>query len=410
MTMQFEYEAVDGSGKSTRGVLSAGDRAEALSELRRQALLPLHLRESGERTGLNQREGSRESGGGKRFSKREIATFTGQLASLLRSGLPLMRALEAIAEQAVSPAMAEGIRQIIDKVNRGETLAEALETQGSFSQLYVSMVRTGELSGSLDVALERLAEMMERDRELASSVKGALTYPAVMGVVMVLSIVVLMTFVVPKFTVMFEDMGGKLPLPTRILIGVSSVFANYWWGLLPALAGGAGVLWYLGGRTHTGRLVVDALKLNLPLVGRVTREVTISRFALTLSTLLENGVNILDALDATAQITGSLRMNRALMEVSSQVRQGIALANALREKPDLFPPLVANMVATGEQSGNLAEMLGNVGRYYKKEAEGKVKVLTTLLEPCMIVLMGLVVGFVVMAILLPIFDMQSMVK
>lgn len=400
----YRYKALDISGKVSEGELDGAGEREIIARLKAQNLSPLFLAEKKTAKALS------PSGRKGQITKREISHTTNQLASLLGARLPLSRALQALENQAAGAEMQTLIADVSRMVQEGEPLSDALAKYPQhFSGLYRSMVKAGEVGGVLEQSLARVSEMLEKDEELKARLKGALTYPIIMLVVMMISITVLITFVVPRFTGVFADMGAALPLPTKILLNVSALFQKGWWVLA-----GVAALAYVAGkkylRTEKGALALDRTKLKLPLAGELVREISLARFALTLGSLLGSGVPVLQAMDATRDVSGNRQFSLVMDALKSDVKEGKSLSQALAAHEPLFPSLVAGMVGTGEETGNLPEMLTNIGKYYAQEADVKIKTLTTLLEPVIILLMGLMVGFVIISMLLPIFQMTMMVK
>ncbi len=400
----FKYSAMGPDGRRQEGELEAADEAAAMEILRARSLLPLQLSQAAGR--------SAAAAGAQRRSitRRDIGHFTNQLAALLGAGLQLAKALQSLEEQSANLTMKELLADIYREVSSGAPFADALARHPKlFPSLYISMIEAGELSGVLDVALERLAAMLEKDEQFRSKLRGAMTYPAIMLVVVVLSVVVLMTFVIPKFAGVFKDMGAALPFPTRVVMHVSGFFAGYWWIIFP-VAGLAVFGLVTAARTPAGSLLLDRLKVNSPGLGKLMRELLLSRFAGTMSTLLQSGVPLLSALNATRNVMDNQVVGQLIAGVGCDIRDGMAMSQALRNRPEFFPSLVAGMVGTGEQAGNIPEMLENIGAYYGKEADRKIAFMLSLLEPVIIVVMGVFIGFIIMSIILPILDMQSMVK
>lgn len=397
----FSYKAVDPSGKVVEGRLDVADQPALMAWFRSNRLNPLEVKEDHAARGRNRRS---------RIGSRDILHFTDQLAALLEAGLPLARGLASLHEQAANANLGALLGDLTRRVKEGESFAVALAAYPRyFSGLYVSMVKSGEASGTLPVALARLSGILEKNQELRSRVRSAMAYPLVMALVMLASIVVLLTFVVPRFTVIFQQMGARLPVPTRILLFISHSLTHWGW-VYVLLAIAAAVGYALLRRSPGGREWLDRQKIRLPLLGPVLVQVAVSRITLTLSTLLANGVSILVALEAVEEVAGNVYVAGLLRGVRGEVRQGGLLSASLRQRSEFFPPLLAGMVATGEESSDIAGMLNRIGEYYRKESDTRIAVFTTLLEPVMIVFMGVLVGFVVMSILLPVFDMQAMVK
>lgn len=399
----YTYKAIDGAGKIVEGQLDGIDENDILAQLKTLSLSPVAI---AARKPPKQTSAFRK----KKITRRDIVHTANQLSALLNAKLPLSRALQALENQAAEGELKIMIADIGRMVREGKSLSEALaEYPQHFSGLFRSMVKAGEVGGVLEHSLFSVSEMLEKDEALKSRVKGALTYPMIMMAVMLISVVVLITFVVPRFTGVFADMGAALPLPTKILIGVSAVFKKGWWlmGGVIALTSVA-VSRYV--KTEKGRLAFDRLKLRLPVAGALFREMSLARFSLTLGSLLESGVPILQAMDATRDVSGNSHISQLLDGIKKEVKEGRSLSQSLAPHESLFPSLVVGMVGTGEETGNLPEMLSNIGKYFSQEADVKIKTLTTMLEPLIILVMGLMVGFIIISMLLPIFEMTMMVK
>lgn len=355
----------------------------------------------------------------RRISTKDICRLARQLATLLRAGLPLVPALSAIVEQLQDVPkrrivrlgnqkhpLAEVMQQVADRVNAGSTLADALRKHPSvFSGLFVNMVAAGEESGTLEEILLRLAEMLEKRVHLASKVKSAVAYPAMMIVVAAGVVVFLLSFVVPSITQIFLEMNRALPWPTRLLIATSALIKTYFMliavVLFTACLGIGGWL-----RTKDGRLIADSFKLKLPLFGRLFLKLEIVRLTRTLGILLASGIPILRALEIAKGVIKNSFLAGALTAVKDSISKGDAIANAIR-KTGLFPPIVFHVIATAQVSGNIEDGLINIADMYEDEVEGTAKMLTSLLEPAILVVMGAVVGFIVLAILLPIFEINQ---
>ena len=400
----YTYKAVDLTGKVVEGQLEGAAEGEVMTKLKGLKLSPLNISEK-------KAAGKKSSGlKKKKITRRDITHMTNQLSALLAAKLPLSRALQALENQATNEEMKKLVADVGRMVREGRPLSESMSDYPQyFSGLYRSMVKAGEVGGVLEHALARVSEMLEKDEELKAKIKGALTYPIIMMVVMLVSIIVLITFVVPRFTGVFADMGAALPLPTKILINVSAVFKKGWWALVGISVGGY-FSWMKYIRTEKGRLAFDRVKLTLPLVGELVREMSLARFSLTLGSLLSSGVPVLQAMDATRDVSGNSHIALILDDLKKEVKEGKSLSQSLAAYESLFPSLVVGMVGTGEETGNLPEMLNNIGKYFSQEADVKIKTLTTMLEPAIILIMGLMVGFIIISMLLPIFQMTMMVK
>ncbi len=398
----YSYKAVNASGQVVEGELAAGSDAEAMAALRLQHLAPLRLRAA---AALAARTGSRRG-----VCRRDITHATLQFAALLRAELTVDKALTVLADQAGTLELGQLLSDLARQVREGQPLSSALDAYPQhFSQLYRHTVRAGEVASALAPTLTRIGESLEKDAELRDRLKGAMTYPAIMFAVMILSIVVLLTFVVPRFSGVFAEMGAALPLPTRVLLTGSRWLVHGWWAWLTGVAVVASLGW---GTLHSaaGQRRWDRLLFRLPLLGVLARELALTRFALTLGMLLRNGVPMVPALGAASEVAGNKGLSAALERIRQDVQAGAALSVALRRYPFFFPALAVSMAGAGEQSGNLPEMLENCGQYYRREADLRIRTLTTLLEPAMILVMGVLVGFVIMAMLLPIFQMSTAVR
>jgi len=403
----YAYRGLSADGTAVAGVVDAESQRGARLKLRRTGVFPTDVSEA--RAPSGRRATLTPGALGERVPTQELAALTRQLATLIGAGLPLVEALEALAEQTERAHLRRALVQIREKVTEGRALAEALaEHPRLFSSLYVNMVRAGEASGALDVVLDRLADYSENQARLLGKVRSALTYPAVMLVLGSSILFFLVSYVVPKVTRIFQETQQKLPSLTVALI-VLSGFAARWWWLILLLAAAAATAGRAYARTPHGRERVDRLTLRLPYVGGLVQKLALARFARTLSTLLASGIGLLPALDIVRTIVDNRVIARAIENARDAIREGQSIAPPLRES-GVFPPLVVHMVAVGEQSGQLEAMLTKAADAYDTEVENAVSALTTILEPLMIVFMGLVVLFIVLAILMPIFELNRVVR
>jgi type IV pilus assembly protein PilC len=337
---------------------------------------------------------------------RDVVIFTRQFSTMINAGLPLVQALDILATQSENPALKDVTRQVVFDVESGNTLADAMRKHPrAFSDLYVNMVAAGEAGGILDTILMRLAVFMEKNDALVRKVKGAMIYPGVIISVAAIAITVLLIFVIPTFENMFASVNLALPLPTRIVIGISRGLKSYWYIVLGAAMGIYFAIrnYY---RTAGGKLTIDKLLLKMPVLGDVLRKSAVSRFTRTLGTLISSGVSILDGLEITAKTSGNRVIQDAIMESRSSIAGGDTIAAPLK-KSAVFPPMVISMIAVGEQTGGLDEMLTKIADFYDEEVDAAVSGLLALMEPVMIVFLGVVVGGMVVAMYLPIFDMVN---
>jgi len=345
----------------------------------------------------------------KGVTTRDIVIFTRQFATMINSGLPLVQALDILAEQSENKALKDTTRAVVYDVESGHTLADALRKHPkAFTELYVNMVAAGEAGGILDTILLRLATFMEKNDALVRKVKGAMVYPAVIFTVAGMAIVILLIFVIPVFQEMFAGIGQQLPLPTRIVIGASNILKGFWW----ALGGGIGLAFFSIKKyyaTPNGKLNLDRLMLNVPVLGDLIRKSAVSRFTRTLGTLIASGVSILDGLEITAKTAGNRVIHDAVMESRASIAGGETIAAPL-QKSKVFPPMVISMIAVGEQTGGLDEMLTKIADFYDEEVDAAVETLLSLMEPVMIVVLGVVVGGMIVAMYLPIFNMVGAVQ
>jgi type IV pilus assembly protein PilC len=395
----FAYTARTLSGDLKSSTMDANTREDVVAQLRRQKLIVVKVDE----------ERGRKKGGGGKIKTRDIVIFTRQFATMINAGLPLVQALDILSKQSENKTLKEVTRQVVYDVESGHTVADALgKHPKAFSELYVNMVAAGEAGGILDTILGRLAIFMEKNDALVRKVKGAMIYPGVIISVAVIAITVLLVFVIPTFEQMFASVNLTLPLPTRVVIGMSRFLTGYWWAVLATLIGGVFMLrrYYA---TSSGKLAIDRLMLRLPVLGDVIRKSSVSRFTRTLGTLISSGVSILDGLEITAKTAGNRVIHDAIMASRSSIAGGDTIAAPLA-KSEVFPPMVISMIAVGEQTGGLDEMLSKIADFYDEEVDAAVSALLSLLEPMMIVFLGVVVGGMVVAMYLPIFDMINAVQ
>src|SRR6476646_1655259 len=397
----FTYTARALNGDLRTATIDAPSRDEVVAQLRRQRLNVVKIDEAA------QAANKKKSGG--KISMRDVVIFTRQFSTMINSGLPLVQALDILAKQTENKVLQEVTRNVVFDVESGHTVADALAKHPkAFNDLYVNMVAAGEAGGILDTILMRLAVFMEKNDALVRKVKGAMIYPGVIISVAAIAITVLLVFVIPTFENMFNSAGIELPLPTRIVIGLSRGLKSYWYLMI----GGAIGLFVSIKRyyaTPGGKLNIDRLMLKLPVLGDVLRKSAVSRFTRTLGTLISSGVSILDGLEITAKTSGNRVIQDAIMESRASIAGGETIAAPLK-KSQVFPPMVISMIAVGEQTGGLDEMLSKIADFYDEEVDAAVSGLLALMEPVMIVFLGVVVGGMVVAMYLPIFDMINAVQ
>ena len=393
---QFTYTARSINGELKSATIDAPNRDEVIKQLKQQRLNVVKIDEG---TATKKKRGGR-------IKMRDIVIFTRQFSTMINAGLPLVQALDILATQSENPALKDVTRQVVFDVESGNTVADALRKHPSaFSDLYVNMVAAGEAGGILDTILMRLAVFMEKNDALIRKVKGAMIYPSVIMSVAAIAITVLLVFVIPTFQTMFASAGIALPLPTRVVIGMSHILKTYWYLFAAAIAGTFFAIkrFYA---TANGKLTIDKMLLKAPVLGDVLRKSAVSRFTRTLGTLISSGVSILDGLEITAKTAGNRVIQDAIMESRASIAGGETIAAPLK-KSQVFPPMVISMIAVGEQTGGLDEMLSKIADFYDEEVDAAVSGLLALMEPVMIVFLGVVVGGMVVAMYLPIFDMVN---
>jgi len=401
----FAYRGLTSAGRTVQGVVDADSAKGARVRLRRDGIFPTEVNEEHSQASsslLSRRRGPR-------MTAAELALVSRQLSTLLGAGVPVVEALAAIGEQSDRPVVTQVLSHVRDQVTQGSPLADALaEYPAIFPDLYVGMVRAGEAAGALDLVLERLATYTEAQTRLAAKLRNALAYPILMTVVSTGIVGFLLGFVVPRVTRIFADQKQTLPLLTRVLLGVSDAIASNWWLIVLALTGL--VAWLLAARRRPSwRLWFDRKLLTLPVIGPIVTRIAVARFARTLATLLGNGIPLLAALEVASGVAGNSALAQAIDDARSAIREGQSIAAPLRQS-GLVPPLVSHMIAVGERSGELEAMLGKVADGYEQEVESTLATLTAILEPATIVVMGGIVLFIVLAILLPIFEINALVR
>ena len=393
----FAYTARTLGGELKTATMDAASRDEVVAQLRRQKLIVVKIDEEKAKKRMG------------RIKTRDIVIFTRQFATMINAGLPLVQALDILSRQSENKALQDVTRQVVYDVESGHTVADALRRHPkAFTDLYVNMVAAGEAGGILDTILLRLATFLEKNDALVGKVKSAMIYPAVIMSVAVVAIVVLLIFVIPVFQNMFASVNLSLPLPTRVVIGLSSFLKRYWWLMGAGIWGGIFMLRQFY-RTPTGKLRIDSFLLHMPVLGDLLRKSAVSRFTRTLGTLISSGVSILDGLEITAKTAGNQVIHNAIMESRASIAGGDTISAPL-QKSNVFPPMVISMIAVGEQTGGLDEMLTKIADFYDTEVDTAVSGLLSLMEPIMIVFLGVIVGGMVVAMYLPIFDMINAVQ
>jgi general secretion pathway protein F len=404
----YQFKGVTAAGKNVNGIRNADSVRTLQGMLRKEGIFP---------TEITQQADDRAKAAGeidikrftKRVSTRELAVVTRQLATLLHAGVTLVESLTAVVDQSENVSLKLVLSQVKQRVNEGSSLADAMgQHPRVFPDLYCNMIRAGESSGALDVVLTRLADFTESQARLRSKIIGALTYPAIMVLVGLGIMGILLVAVIPQITKIFEDRKAALPLPTKILLGTANLITEYWWLILIVLAVSIfALIQYV--RSDRGQVKWDRFKLEMPVVGKLLRMLAIARFSKTMSTLLKSGVPLLGAMGIVRNIVNNRILAEAIDDARNSIKEGESIAAPLKRSGE-FPPLVIHMIAVGERSGQLEEMLNNVAESYQEQAETRINALMTLLEPLMIVMMGGAVGFMVVSILLPIMQLNEFAR
>jgi type IV pilus assembly protein PilC len=402
-TAQYTYKVKDQRGKFVEGKVEAASEVAVAEKLRSMGYVPLEVKAAN--VGM-QREIS--FGGKKRVKTKDLAVFSRQFATMIDAGLTMLRALTIMADQVDNLELRRILRSVKEDIEAGLSLSAAMgKWPDVFPPLMVNMTKAGEAGGFLDVALRQVADNFEAEVKLKAKIKAALTYPVVVFILAMLMCVAMLVFVVPVFSSMFEDLGGELPLPTKVLVALSGAMKF----MLPIMI----VLFVVGtwawrkyGKTERVRSVWDPLKLKMPVFGGLVQKLALARFARNLSTMLSSGVPILQSLDIVADTTGSIVISRALAEVQESVRRGETVAGPLAQHP-IFPSMVVQMIASGEEAGAIDQMLKKIAQFYDEEVETTTESLTAMIEPLMIAFLGGVVGSMIVALYMPIFKVFDMI-
>ncbi|MCE5191032.1 MAG: type II secretion system F family protein [Actinomycetia bacterium] len=402
-TVTFKYSVRDKAGKVVGGKLEGESRDAVAAKLRQMGYIILELNEDrlAKLTKIQF---------GTTIKPKEITIFARQFATMINAGLSLTKCLSILAGQAESKEMREVIMQVGRDVEAGQSLSEAMAKHPKpFPPIFINMVRAGETGGVLDEVLLRVADQFEADASLKATIKSAMTYPIAMGSLVLIVLVAMMIFVVPTFQKMFSDMGGELPLPTQILVAVSEAVSG-WPGLIAlvvAIGAYAGFKLWVG--TESGRFIWDGMKLRMPIIGGMVQKMALARFTRTFGTLVSAGVPILSALEIVAETAGNEVVARAVKKVRSAIKEGETIAKPLSESP-VFPSMLVQMIAVGEETGALDAMLSKVADFYDEEVSNAVDGLTSLIEPLMMATLGVVVGGIVIALYMPMFQVITLVK
>lgn len=401
----FKYRAINGKGENVQGQFAAADRADVLKMLRENRLYPLSINEekaecSGADSGIELFSG---------VGTKDIAFFCRQFSTMLNAGSTIIEVLEILLRQTENKKLRKAIEVVYEEVMKGNTLSSAMKQHVRvFPELLSNMVATGEVSGTLDSIMDRMAVNYEKESRIRNKVKSALVYPTVLSIVATMVVIFLLIFVLPRFISMFEQSGFTLPLPTRILLATGSIMKNYWYLILSGVV----LLVFLISKwigSEQGRLEVDRLILKIPIVGSVVQKIASSRFSRTLSILAYSGTPILEALDITARVVGNKAIAEGIIKARGDVIKGLELSKPIREL-GIFPPMIDSMIKIGEESGSLDIVLEKTSDFYDEEVEASLQRLTSMLEPAIIVTMGAVIAFIILSVVLPMFDALEFVQ
>ena len=397
----FSYKAVNPAGKDVKGSVEAESKEEATRKIKEQGLVPVSIGKQG----ALDKDVNIPMFKGKKIPARDMSVFCRQFASILKAGVSVINALEMLAEQTENKKLKEAIVQTQSKRCKSVSLSDSMKLNDAFPSILIDMVRAGEASGSLENSLTRMAIQFEKDAKLKGIVKKAMMYPIVLLCVMIGVIIVMLTFVIPSFMTMFEDLDSELPVTTRAILAMSDSLKNYWYIYILVIVGiVVGIQMYK--HTDDGRHNLDKLKLKIPVFGLLQTKTACASFARTMSTLLQAGMPMIDALEISASTMKNVLFYDGLQKVKNGVSLGLPLSNQLKAT-GLFPPMVVHMVGIGEETGNVEEMLTNSATYYEEEVEVQTQTLTSLMEPIIIVLMALVVVMLIMAIYQPMIQLYN---
>jgi type IV pilus assembly protein PilC len=400
----FAYDAINAQGIETSGVIHAPDLSAAREQLQMRGLLPHSM---AERSGAEDRSSSNPF---KKVKPKSLQVFARQFATMIAAGVSVVGALVTLEEQTDDKALAEVIADVRSEVEGGVILSKAMAQHPKvFNRLFVAMVEAGESSGTLDTVLDRVATQIEKETQLKRRVKGAMVYPAVVIAFASLVLTFMLLFIVPVFVKVFDSLNGQLPKPTQIVMQASYALRHYWFIIFPAI-GGMIFGFRKWKRTERGRQIWDRFKLKIPMkIGDVVHKVALARFSRTLATLMAAGVDIIRALEITGATSGNWVVEEALADIRVRVHEGVPISQPLQEDP-VFPPMVGQMVKIGEETGELDEMLGKIADFYEDEVDSSIQSLTSIIEPILMIGVGVMVGTIVIAMYMPMFKMLTLIK
>lgn len=399
---EFSYIALNEQGKRIKGKIESKDRESVHKLLKKNGYYPMEVM----RVGVLQKDVS--FGFGTKVKTKDLGLFCRQFSNIINAGVTALEALNILKQQTANVKLREVIGDMHDAVKGGESISDSMRNHNIFPAILINMVEAGELSGNIDVSFEKMALHFEKDNKLKQNVKKAITYPAIVSVIAMVVIGILLTYVVPKFADMLKDIGGTLPGTTQLLITVSTFLKSYWYILLSVLILLVVLLRHYS-KTEKGKLFLANLKLNMPLFGKISKKVVSSRFTSTLSIMIASGIPLIKALEITARVIDNYVVERGIMNARDEVSRGSDLSTPLRNL-DIFPPMVIHMIKIGEETGSLEEIMDKVADYYDNEVETAVTQLTTLIEPVIIVALAIVVGFIVLSIIQPMFSIYGSIN
>jgi type IV pilus assembly protein PilC len=406
MPATFAYKVRDQSGQVIEGSLEAEDQSLVVGKLRQMGYTPIAIEQ---KTSSSLKADLKIPGFGPKVKLKDIAVFSRQFATMINSGLSLIRALAILAEQTENQELSRVASAVRVDVERGASLSAAMSRHPKvFNHLYIAMVKSGEAGGVLDAVLLRLADTIEKQVELRRKIRSAMTYPVVVLVICTVIATAMLLLIVPQFKAIYTDLGGELPLPTQILISVSDILKKFF-PIVVILGVAAFFLFRRWARSPQGKPKWDAFKLRVPVFGALTRKAALARFSRTLAALTRSGVSILEALDIVAETSGNEIVARAVRDTQGAVKRGDTLARPL-EQHEVFPPMVVQMISVGEETGALDEMLDKIADFYDQEVSATVDALTSLIEPMLICLMGVIVGGMIISLYMPMFNIIKLIK
>ena len=402
MELNFKYKGIDQKGNILQGVYQAKSREDVLAMLREKGHRPVKIEQVESKSQNVSDIGIFKP----RVKLKDTAIFCKQLYTMLNAGMPLSSCLEVLGEQTENKTLRESIRDVYSQVQTGTILSQAMRSHKKvFPNLLITMVEAGEMTGNLDTVLQRMSDHFEKENKINSKIKGAMVYPIILSIAAVAVVIFLLTFIMPTFTGMFTSSGVELPGPTRMLMAMSDAIRNFWYIWLAVIIG-AGYLLNQYRKTVDGRRNFDRLNRRLPVISPATTKIATSRFTRTLSTLIASGIPIVQAMEAAASVTNNQIVIDGMHHVIEEMKKGLNISYLLKNM-NFFPPMVISMVGIGEESGALEEMLSKTADYYDEELEASIQKMLSMLEPMLILIMGIVIGFIVIAMMLPIFDLST---